>query len=1066
MTDDSLKIGNGLPLVGPGTDIGISSLPMLGFLGKNYASAKVPTDGHCPACRAKGKLNALKTYRISFQESVFLCEDLQCIYPLGSESLTNLISPDSEDCHTPNKPQKRKRLETNCKNSPFPVNSKKTRSHIVTENKPIVNGKYNGEVCGDFSTSFPDNSGHQNPVRTAASVEQNETLEADNVVVATSEDPATVSVTSELEMPSRSRCLSLCQTLCVQWKNSQALCWLDCILSALVHLEVLRNTVLEVCSREECVFGRLFEMYHQADKLLHTHHLHGVTGEDCKKLTSEIFTDIDTCLNKVRDEIFAKLQPKLRCTLGDMESPVFALPVLLKLEPHVENLFTYSFSWNFECSHCGHQYQNRCVKSLVTFTNVVPEWHPLNAAHFGPCNSCNSKSQIRKMVLERASPILMLHFVEGLPRRDLQHYAFQFAGSLYQVTSVIQYQANNHFITWILHADGSWLECDDLKGPCAKRHVTCEVPASETHIVIWERKSQVPVEEAACLPCMKPHVQPVSGEEQPTCPALGSLAGTATSEPSVAHPTPMAGTPQTPPEIQAGAHGDSVLSGTKGLVNSILPSALEETIQETASVPQIDSKDCLLEDKPVAGSAGLVRVLAFQPQDSLGSSLLSNLCEGKLVAPCVDSSFPAQAVSTDLQATPSQAGDTVVPKPVTDAPVAVLVQELKSMATEEDSQIQLLPLKTEKLNLEQPGKSQASNLRKRESTATSKTVAARSAQNQPRKDDQKKAFVGSWVKGLLSRGGAFMPPCVLAQSRAVTDLQPSVKGANNFDGFKTKSINHRSKRKSRKAKPVEELSPGSSSPPSGSMAAGNAASARLKEQEGSRPALLSHRSPSDESAISPASHGDAAEDQVHKLRLKLLKKLKAKKKKLAALMSSPHRGTPVSDHSEPASYCGSPNDSESIEDLFKELQYQIDLADRSGCSSAPDGTSCNSQSHEEILAELLSPTALSEPSESGELELRYLEMGDSTPTSVPSDFSAVSQNTCLKQDHNYCSPEKNQCEVNLHSAIDSACIRTLSLGSPMKTDILDDFFSASALNSLTDDTLDIPHFDDSLFENC
>jgi hypothetical protein len=34
MTDDSLKIGNGLPLVGPGTDVGISSLPMLGYLGK------------------------------------------------------------------------------------------------------------------------------------------------------------------------------------------------------------------------------------------------------------------------------------------------------------------------------------------------------------------------------------------------------------------------------------------------------------------------------------------------------------------------------------------------------------------------------------------------------------------------------------------------------------------------------------------------------------------------------------------------------------------------------------------------------------------------------------------------------------------------------------------------------------------------------------------------------------------------------------------------------------------------------------------------------------------------
>lgn len=1008
---------------------------------------------------------------------------------MGSESLTNLISPDSEDCPTPSKPQKRKRLETNCRNSPLPVHSKKTRSHIVTDSEPIVNGKYNGEVCDDFSASFPDTSAHQDPASTAASVEQSEALEADDVVVAATEDPATVSVTSELEMPAKSRCLPLCQTLCVQWKNTQALCWLDCILSALVHLEVLRKTVLEACSREECVFGRLFEMYHQADELLHTHHLHGVTGEDCKKLTSEIFTEIDTCLNKVRDEIFAKLQPKLRCTLGDMESPVFALPVLLKLEPHVESLFTYSFSWNFECSHCGHQYQNRCVKSLVTFTNIVPEWHPLNAAHFGPCNSCNSKSQIRKMVLERASPILMLHFVEGLPRRDLQHYAFHFEGSLYQVTSVIQYQANNHFITWFLDADGSWLECDDLKGPCAKRHVTCEVPASETHIVIWERKSQVPIEEAACLPCMKPNVQPVSGEEQPTCPALCSLAGTATSEPSVAHPTSMAGAPQTLPEIQAVAHGDSVLSGAKGMVDSILPSALEETIQETASVSQVDSKDCLLEDKPVAGSAALVRVLAFQPQDSpgsSGSSLVSSLCEGKLVAPCVDSSFPSQAVSTDLQAVLSQAGDTVVPNPVTDAPVPVLVQELKSLATEKDSQTQLLPLKTEKLDPEQPGKSQASNLRKRETTASSKTVAARSAQNQPRKEDQKRAFVGSWVKGLLSRGGAFMPTCVLSQSRAVSDLQPSVKGASNFDGFKTKSISRRSKRMSRKAKHMEELSPRNSSPPLSwtaalTQAAENATSALLREQEGSRPAPLRHRSPGNESAISPASRGDAAEDQVHKLRLKLLKKLKAKKKKLAALISSPHRepslsdhsepvshcGTPASDQSEPVSHCGSPNDCESIEDLLKELQHQIDLADsKSGCTSAPDATSNNSQSHEEILAELLSPTAMSEPSESGELELRYLEMGDSTPAQAPSEFSVVSQNTCLKQDHDYCSPEKGQREVDLHSVMDSACIRTLNLGSPMKTDIFDDFFSTSALNSLTNDTLDIPHFDDSLFENC
>ncbi|XP_051018805.1 SUMO-specific isopeptidase USPL1 [Acomys russatus] len=1041
---DSLKIGNGLPLVGPGTDIGTSSLPVRGCLGKNYDSAKVPTDGLCPACRAKGKLNALKTYRISFQESIFLCEDLQCIYPLGSESLINLISPDLEACHISNKPQKRKRLETSCKNSPVPVQSKRTRSHGVN---------YNGEVCGGTSSNVPVSPGHQSPGRTAAPVEPRKTVEADDMDSAAAENPAPVSVSAVLpqderrvlETPSQSRCLPPCQTACVQWRNTQALCWLDCILSVLVHLEVLKNTVVEACSREECVFARLLEAYQHAERLLHTHQRHGLTGEDCKKLTSEIFTEIDTCLSKVRGEIFTKLQPMLRCTLGEMESPVYALPKLLKLQPLVEKLFTYSFSWNFKCSHCGHQYQNRCHKNLVTFTNVVPEWHPLNAAHFGPCNSCNSKSQIRKMVLERASPIFMLHFVEGLPRKDLRHYAFHFEGSLYQVTSVVQYQANDHFITWILDADGSWLECDDLKGPCAKRHMACGVPASEMHIVVWERRSQVPAAEASRLPRTKAAVQPAPAEELLTSPS--------TSQPTVAQPTHMPVTPQTLPEAQVGAHRQSALSGSKDSVESFLPSALEEPVQEAASVFQIDSTDCLLEDTPVTGSSGLVRAPALPPQASLGTSLLSNSCEGEPVAPGVDSGFTSHTGSADLQG-----GGAMGPNPGTDAQTPIPTQELKSTAPEKDTQVQLLPWRTETLNPEQPGKSQASHLRKRETTA-------RSAQSQLPKDSQKKAFVGSWVKGLLSRGcNTFMPPCVLAQSRAVTDLQPLVKGANNFDGFKTKSVNRKAKRMSRKAKHVDKPSPSSGSPPPGSTAAlphagGSTSPALLTGQEGSCAAPPSLSSHSSESAISPASRGDAAADQVHKLRLRLLKKLKAKKKKLAALMSSPHHETPTSDHSEPVSHCGSPNDCESIEDLLNELQHQIDLADgKAGCSSAPGGTSCGSQSHEEILAELLSPTALAEPSGGVESELRYLEMGDSAPSP---GFSAAPQSTCLRQDHTYCSPRKGQCAAELCPASNSACIGALNLGSPMKSDLFDDFFP-----SLPDDTLDIPHFDDSLFESC
>lgn len=65
-----------------------------------------------------------------------------------------------------------------------------------------------------------------------------------------------------------------------------------------------------------------------------------------------------------------------------MESPVFAFPLLLRTEPRVEDLFTFSFSWNFECSQCGHTYQNRsgfcerqsprCLPGKVEVLEAVP----------------------------------------------------------------------------------------------------------------------------------------------------------------------------------------------------------------------------------------------------------------------------------------------------------------------------------------------------------------------------------------------------------------------------------------------------------------------------------------------------------------------------------------------------------------------------------------------------------------------------------------------------------------------------------------------------------------------
>ncbi|TKC52781.1 hypothetical protein EI555_011868 [Monodon monoceros] len=1054
---DSPKIGNGLPVIGPGTDIGISSLHMVGYLGK------VSELIFCLSAKTKGKLKALKTYRISFQESVFLCEDLQCIYPLGSKSLNNLITPDLEDCHTPNKPQKRKIVETNYKESPLLANSKKTKNHNGIDGEQVLNSKHNEEEYDETSSDLLGllHGGQQNPVRTTDSLEQNEILEADIVDMAAEEDSTVVDVsgtggtapqnegcTSELEMPLESKHTSFCQTSCVQWKNAYALCWLDCILSALVHLEGLKNTVTDLCSKEESVFGQLFTRYNQANEFLHTSQLDGVKG--------------------------------------DMESPVFAFPLLLKTEPHVEKLFTYSFSWNFECSHCGHKYQNRCMKNLVTFTNVIPEWHPVNAAHFGPCNNCNNKSQIRKMVLEKVSLIFMLHFVEGLPHNDLQYYSFHSEGCLYQITSVIQYQANNHFITWILDADGSWLECDDLKGPCSERHEKFQVPASEVHIVIWERKtSQMTAKAPACRPLKKTYDQHAFGDENQVSAALCSVGDAASAElSSGTHPTKVSVAPNTLSQDEAVTFEHHLFSGLKGLVDkNISPLTFEEI--------QVNSEGFLLENKPVAENAGVVKTHTLQSQESLMASLVSAPCKDKLTQDqFVDLSFSSQLVNTNVPSVQLNTEDTVVTQPVNDIRATDLTQRVNSVETEgtvalekdAPSKQSLLP-KTEKLKPEQHVTSQVSDLKEKETAASSQTVTAKLSQNPFLKENPKKPFVGSWVKGLLSKGVSFMPFYVSAHSRnTVTDLQPSVKGANNFGGFKTKGTKQKGNWTSREAHscagkppPVSNPAPSHPSPVSTASALpadGNGDLEVLKKCENaSYGAHLNHNSHGNENGVSSANRGDSVEGQIHKLRLKLLKKLKAKKKKLAALMSSPQNGTLPSENLEHMSHCGSPNDCESIEDLLKELQHQIDIADsKPGCPTVPSVSSYSSQTHEEILAELLSPTTVvsTELSENEEADFRYLEMGDNhIPAPVPNELNSIPQNIHLRQDHNYCSPtKKNQCKVQPDSLTNNAYVTTLNSENSMKTDIFDEFFSTSALNSLASDTLDFPHFDDYLFENC
>uniref|UniRef100_A0A8D0CM86 Ubiquitin specific peptidase like 1 n=1 Tax=Scleropages formosus TaxID=113540 RepID=A0A8D0CM86_SCLFO len=253
------------------------------------------------------------------------------------------------------------------------------------------------------------------------------------------------------------------------WKNEQNLCWLNTLLVALVYCHPLRE-VPPGLLKDTSPVCRLLGTYNQSCSLMKW------------KFLSYFSLESHNCLLCPVINFFFFLS---------LESPVFALPLLLRQDVVVEELFLHALEWAFECAACGHTFSNRCKKTITTFTHVLPEWHPLTAVHRAPCSRCHHKQQRRRMVLERLSQVFALHFVDGLPHSDVSKYSFDFQGTHYSVRIIIQYdQKLMHFVTWLQTDRGSWIEFDDLKHPVCIVHEKLDVPPDQIHVVFWESRGK------------------------------------------------------------------------------------------------------------------------------------------------------------------------------------------------------------------------------------------------------------------------------------------------------------------------------------------------------------------------------------------------------------------------------------------------------------------------------------------------------------------------------------------------------------------------------------------------
>ncbi|KAJ1114089.1 hypothetical protein NDU88_002328 [Pleurodeles waltl] len=645
-----------------------------------YESCKVTSDECCPACEIKGLTRSLHAYRISFKESIVLCENPQCIYPLGHKPLQSLtIGADlgnyqstpnpSKRCPSKHSPRKRKLLGSA---SQVSLNTSSSIEPCVKHPKVITLVSPESSLSTDGGIGQNDNPPEQKtlaidiisddtPKQSSPSEDVEHSLAAGNIEIPYNAPQSSIQ-NSNSDTEQFSEVLRHIKTspvtgpavfvpsfqgkpLHLQWRNRDALCWLDCILSSLVHLKTLKKAVAEGCIEEDSIFKQLLSKYNQANALV----TYRCRGEgDPPEVSLEVLDQAEKHLNDIRNKIFDLLQPQLKCELGKNDMPVFALPLLLQKDSCFQKVFEHSFVWKFECLQCGFKSQDQCRKTLTTFTRLVPEWHPLHAVHIGPCNNCLAQSQRREMILEQVPDVLMLHFSEGLPHSNLKAYSFQFEGVSYEITMIIQYQSN-HFVTWVLTADGSWLECDDLNGPYCCYHKICNVPPSEIHIVYWEKNlssatkanEQIESENTEAFPLTSaPSSSPVR------CNSAG-LSGMPTALLKV----DISSAPSVVPSVVTSDKERSIL-GFKDL-------AADAMITLTLVEINVDSAGRPLEDAQVIRMDDASEKDALQPQESVSASSSQNPYQGETsqtdmaANKCSESESCSTSVEVELSMAPA-----------------------------------------------------------------------------------------------------------------------------------------------------------------------------------------------------------------------------------------------------------------------------------------------------------------------------------------------------------------------------------------------------------------------------
>lgn len=128
----------------------------------------------------------------------------------------------------------------------------------------------------------------------------------------------------------------------IHWENINALCWLNSALSVLVHNNTIKHLISRIQTSENALLKCLVDQYAKAQ------YLSEVDIINAKKV-----------LIDVRDLVWTYLSPKMKCTLGVNDSPLFALLLLLRENSMTADRCIQEYTCKFTCQSCRYMETTR-----------------------------------------------------------------------------------------------------------------------------------------------------------------------------------------------------------------------------------------------------------------------------------------------------------------------------------------------------------------------------------------------------------------------------------------------------------------------------------------------------------------------------------------------------------------------------------------------------------------------------------------------------------------------------------------------------------------------------------